>query len=74
MVSTFKKVSIPVLPLFISVECLDTGSAKNYLVRHEAIVNITGTDKKWSSFLCILGLSSVLHRNIYTYYPDSVKI
>ena len=39
------------------------------MVRHEAILNIT--DKRWSSFLCILGLSSVLHRNIYTYYPDS---
>ena len=50
---------------------LSTGLAKNYLVRHEAILNIT--DKKWS-FLCILGLSSVLHINIYTYYPDSVKI
>ena len=25
---------------------------------------------KWSSFLCILGLSSVLGRNIHTYYPD----
>ena len=24
---------------------------------------------KWSSFLCILGLSSVLGRNIHTYYP-----
>ena len=59
------------LPLSISVECLDTGLAENYLVRHEAILNIT--DKKWSSFLCVLGLSSVLHRNIYT-YPGSVKI
>ena len=25
---------------------------------------------KWSSFLCILGLSSVLGRNIHTYNPD----
>ena len=25
---------------------------------------------KWSSFLCILGLSSGLGRNIHTYYPD----
>ena len=60
------------LPLSISVECLDTGLAKNYLVRHGAILNIT--DKKWSSFLCILGLSSALHRNICAYYLDSVKI
>ena len=40
---------------------------KNDLVGLEAILNIT--DKKWSLFLCILGLSTVLHRNIYTYYP-----
>ena len=57
------------LPLSVSVECLDSGLVKNDLVRHEAILNIT--DKRWSSFLCILGLSSVLRRNIYTYYPDS---
>ena len=59
-------------PSSVSVECLDTGIAKNDLVGLEAILNIT--DKKWSLFLCILGLSTVLHRNIYTYYPDSVKI
>ena len=72
MVSTSKKVSITCYLLSVSVECLDTGIAKNDLVGLEAILNIT--DKKWSLFLCILGLSTVLHRNIYTYYPDSVKI
>ena len=43
MVSTFKKCQY-LLPLSISVECLDTGLAKNYLVGHKAILNIT--DKK----------------------------
>ena len=37
-------------------------------MKKEAIVNCS--DKKWSSFLCILGLSSVIDRNIVTYYPD----
>ena len=60
------------LPSSVSVECLDTGITKNDLVGLEAILNIT--DKKWSIFICILGLSTVLHRNICTYYPDSVKI
>ena len=71
MASTSKSIN-NLLPSSVSVECLDTGIAKNDLVGLEAILNIT--DKKWSLFLCILGLSTVLHRNIYTYYPDSVKI
>ena len=68
----FQKSINNLLPSSVSVECLDTGIAKNDLVGLEAILNIT--DKKWSLFLCILGLSTVLHRNIYTYYPDSIKI
>ena len=50
------------VPLSVSVECLNIGLPKYDLVGHEAILNIT--DKKCSSFLCILGLS-VLHKNIY---------
>ena len=65
----FQKSINNLLPSSVSVECLDTGIAKNDLVGLEAILNIA--DKKWSLFLCILGLSTVLHRNIYTYYPDS---
>ena len=68
----FQKSINNLLPSSVSVECLDTAIAKNDLVGFEAILNIT--DKKWSIFICILGLSNVLHRNIYTYYPDSVKI
>lgn len=56
------------LPLSVSKEGLDTGMTKADLVKQEAILNCN--DKKWSSFLCILALSSVLGRNIYTYYPD----
>ena len=40
----------------------------NDLVRKEAILNCSS--HKWSSFLCILGLSSVLGTNISIYYPD----
>ena len=68
----FQKSVNNLLPLSVSVECLDTGIAKNDLVGLEAILNIT--DKKWSLSLCILGHSTALHRNIYTYYPDSAKI
>jgi hypothetical protein len=57
------------LPLSVSMECLDTDSTKDNLVKQVAILNCG--DKKWSSFLCILGLSSVLRRNIHTYYPDA---
>ena len=56
------------LPMSVSKECLDTGCMKDDLVRQEAIFNCC--DKKWSSFLCIMGLASVLNRSIFTYYPD----
>ena len=51
-----------------SFAVLDTGLTKDELVKQEAILNFT--DGKWASFLCILALSSVLCRNIYSYYPD----
>ena len=47
----------------VSQQSIDTGSSKE-----EAILNCN--DGKWSSFLCILGLSSVLQTNIFTYYAD----
>lgn len=56
------------LPLSVSFECLDSGLSGDELVKKQAFVNCT--DKKWSSFLCILGLSSVINRKIVTYYPD----
>ena len=54
--------------LSVSLECLDSGLANSDLVKQEAILNCS--DKKWSSFLCILGLSSILSGAICTYYPD----
>ena len=64
----FKNTASNLLPLCVSMECLDTGFTKEDLVKQEAILNCN--DRKWSSFLCILGASSVLHRNIFCYYPD----
>ena len=52
----------------VSQQSIDTGSSKDNLVKQEAILNCN--DRKWLSFLCILGLSSVLQTNIFTYYPD----
>ena len=51
----------------VSGQSIDTGSSKENLVKQEAILNCN--DRKWS-FLCILGLSSVLQTNIFTFYPD----
>ena len=56
----------------VSQECLDSGLMTEELVKKEALLNCH--DKKWSSFLCILGLSSVIGKNIQTYYPDSGEI
>ena len=64
----FGKTINNLLPKCVSMESVDTGLTKDDLVKHEAVVNCA--DKMWSSFLCICGLSSVLQRNIFTYYPD----
>ena len=56
------------LPLCVSKDCLDSNLTEDDLVRKEAILNCSS--HKWSSFLCILGLSSILGMNISTYYPD----
>ena len=47
----------------VSKDCFDS----NDLVRKEAILNCSS--HKWSSFLCILGLSSVLGTNILYLLP-----
>ena len=64
----FSKTMKNLLPLSVSQECLNTGLTEDALVKKEAILNCC--DKKWSSFLCILGLASVLGREINSYYPD----
>ena len=68
-VSTFsvhkQKVSTEIrnlLPMSVSVESLDMGFPGDRSVRAEAISNCK--DKKWSSFLCLLVLSSVVNRSI----------
>ena len=57
-----------ILSMSVSFEALDTDSSKHELVKQEAISNCSSG--KWASFVCILGLSSVLRRSISTYYPD----
>ena len=52
----------------VPFEALDTDSSKHELVKQEAISNCSSG--KWASFVCILGLSSVLRGSISTYYPD----
>ncbi|CAB4025118.1 Hypothetical predicted protein [Paramuricea clavata] len=60
------------LLLSVSQECLDSGLTIDALVKKEAYLNCH--DKKWASFVCIFGLSSVIGRCIRTYYPDSAEI
>ena len=58
-----KKVSKSVknlLPLSVSFGSLDQDVTGEDLVKAEATLNCS--DKTWASFLCILGLSSVLNR------------
>ncbi len=52
----------------VSQKCLDSGLMTDELVKKEAFLNCY--DKKWSCFLCILGLSTVIGKGIRTYYPD----
>ena len=56
------------LPFSVFFEALGTGSVKHDLVKQEAISNCNCD--KWPSFVCILGLSFVLPRTIFTFYPD----
>ena len=43
-------------------------SSDNASVKAEAIHNCF--DKRWCSFICILALSSVVNKTIFTFYPD----
>ena len=52
----------------VSFEAIDTKLSFDELVRAEAISNCK--DKKWCGFLCLFALSTVTHRNIFSYYPD----
>ena len=52
----------------VSFDTADSSTSPGNLIKNEAIRN--SCDKKWSSFLCMLGLSSVISANISSHYPD----
>ena len=56
------------LKLCVSEETFNSGFSHQELVKAEATNSCR--DKKWSSFLCILALSSVTNRRIQTFYPE----
>ena len=56
------------LKISVSDVSFNTGLLADNLVKHEAIHNCR--QNEWSSFLCILGLSTVIARPICCYYPD----
>ena len=56
------------LPLCVSFESVDSDACGDQLVEMEAISNCE--NKKWSSFLCMLGLATVTKRKMFSYYPD----
>ena len=47
---------------------VDSGLQGDDLIIMEAISN--SQDKRWSGFLCILALPSVISRNIISFYPS----
>ena len=62
---------LAVLIIFYPCVFLDTGCTKANLIGQEAILNCN--EKKWSSFLCILGLASVLNRTDLTSSNDNCR-
>ena len=67
----FKNSLNNLLPFSVSQECLDSALRTVVLVKKEAFCNCH--DKELSSFLCILGFSSVVGKCIQTYFPDSER-
>ena len=57
-----------ILKVSVSDESFNTGLCSERLVQAEAKRNTI--DRKWGSFLCVLGLSSIINRNIISVYPD----
>ena len=57
-----------ILKACVSDASINMDLVSENLVQHEAISNCNA--KSWSSFLCILALSSVIGRNIHSVYPD----
>ena len=54
--------------MFVPFHVVDSGLQGDDLIIMEAISN--SQDKRWSGFLCILALSSVISRNIISFYPS----
>ena len=63
----FKSLS-GMVSMCVSFEAIDTNLSLDELVKAEAIFNCE--DKKWCGFLCLLALSTVTCRNIFSHYPD----
>ena len=51
---------------------VDSELQDDNLIINDAISN--SQDKRWSGFLCILALSSVISRNIISFYPSFGEI
>ena len=56
------------LKISVSSTSFDTGCSGEDLVKAEALHCCS--DKTWSSYLCMLGLSTVVNAPIQTFYPD----
>ena len=63
----FQSVSSMVV-MSVFFEAIDTNLSLGGLIRAEAIANCE--DKKWCRFICLLALSTVTCRNIFSHYPD----
>ena len=57
-----------ILSILVSDNSFNTGKIATDLIKQEEILNCK--NKTWSGFLCVLALSSVIGRNINTFYPD----
>ena len=56
------------IAMSVSHEALDSNKQTEELIIEESILNCA--NKRWSSFICLLALSSVTAREIVSYYPD----
>ena len=56
------------LSILVSNDSFDVCKVATDMIKQEAILNCK--NKTWSGFLCVLALSSVIGRNINSFYPD----
>ena len=57
-----------VLPLCLSFDSLVSHASPQDLIKNEAVLNCE--NRRWSSYLCMLALSSVTSSFIFSHYPD----